>query len=100
LPTSGGFLAHEKFAADVRRHQWCALRAAGAVIVAKVNMSDWFGVAKPGDQSTVLGRTSNPSNLDLNAGGSSGARAHRLLHRSHKSGSAVKPACRYAIRLP
>jgi amidase len=48
------------------------LREAGAIILAKVNMSDWFGVPKKGDQSTVLGRTSNPYNTDLSPSGSSG----------------------------
>lgn len=72
LPTSAGFLPlkdsrpiHD--ATVVKR-----LRDAGAIVLAKVNMSDWFGVPKPGDQSTVLGRTSNPYNLALTPGGSSG----------------------------
>ncbi len=72
MPTSGGFLpmknSQPMYDATVVRR----LREAGAVILAKVNMSDWFGVAKRGDQSTVLGRTSNPYNLDLTPGGSSG----------------------------
>jgi Asp-tRNA(Asn)/Glu-tRNA(Gln) amidotransferase A subunit family amidase len=72
MPTSGGFLPMKNSqpildATVVRR-----LREAGAVILAKVNMSDWFGEPKKGDQSTVLGRTSNPYNLDLTPGGSSG----------------------------
>ena len=72
MPTSAGFLplkdSQPLYDATVVKR----LRDAGAVIFAKVNMSDWFGVAKPGDQSTVLGRTSNPYNLDLTPGGSSG----------------------------
>lgn len=72
MPTSAGFLPLKNSqpiydATVVKR-----LRDAGAIILAKVNMSDWFGVPKPGDQSTVLGRTSNPYNLDLTPGGSSG----------------------------
>ncbi len=72
LPTSAGFLPLKDSvplydATVVKR-----LRDAGAIIFAKVNMSDWFGVPKRGDQSTVLGRTSNPYNLDLTPGGSSG----------------------------
>lgn len=72
LPTSAGFLPmkHSQPVHDatvVKR-----LREAGAVILAKVNMSDWFGVPKPGDQSTVLGRTLNPYNADITPGGSSG----------------------------
>jgi amidase len=72
LPTSGGFLplkdARPEFDATVVKR----VRDAGGIVLAKTNMSDWFGVAKPGDQSTVLGRTSNPYNLDITPGGSSG----------------------------
>ncbi len=72
MPTSAGFLPLKNSlpihdATVVKR-----LRDAGAIILAKVNMSDWFGVPKPGDQSTVLGRTLNPYNGDLTPGGSSG----------------------------
>jgi amidase len=72
LPTSAGFLPLKNSrpihdATVVKR-----LRDAGAIILAKVNMSDWFGVPKDGDQSTVLGRTLNPYNLELTPGGSSG----------------------------
>lgn len=78
LPTSAGFLPMKNSqpiydATVVRR-----LREAGAVILAKVNMSDWFGVPKPGDQSTVLGRTLNPYNPDITPGGSSGGTAASL----------------------
>lgn len=72
LPTSAGFLplknSQPLYDATVVQR----LRDAGAIILAKVNMSDWFGVPQPGDQSTVLGRTSNPYNLDITPGGSSG----------------------------
>jgi amidase len=72
MPTSAGFLPLKNSqpihdATVVKR-----LRDAGAIILAKVNMSDWFGVPKEGDQSTVLGRTLNPYNLELTPGGSSG----------------------------
>ena len=72
MPTSGGFLPMKTSQPLYDATVVARLRAAGAVIVAKVNMSDWFGVPKPGDQSTVLGRTSNPYNLELTPGGSSG----------------------------
>jgi amidase len=48
------------------------LRDAGAIIFAKVNLSDWFGTPKKGDQSTILGRTVNPYNIELSPSGSSG----------------------------
>lgn len=72
LPTSCGFLplkdSQPLYDATVVQR----LRDAGAIIFAKVNMSDWFGSPPRGDQSTVLGRTSNPYNVDLTPGGSSG----------------------------
>jgi amidase len=72
MPTSGGFLPMKNSQPMYDATVVARLRAAGAVILAKVNMSDWFGVPKLGDQSTVLGRTSNPYNVDLTPGGSSG----------------------------
>ncbi len=72
LPTSCGFLpmkdSQPLYDATVVKR----LRDAGAIILAKVNMSDWFGSPKRGDQSTVLGRTLNPYNPELTPGGSSG----------------------------
>jgi amidase len=72
MPTTGGFLPMKNSQPMYDATVVARLRDAGALILAKVNMSDWFGVAKPGDQSTVLGRTLNPYNLDLTPGGSSG----------------------------
>lgn len=72
LPTSGGFLPLKNSQPLYDATVVARLRDAGAIILAKVNMSDWFGTPKRGDQSTVLGRTSNPYNLDLTPGGSSG----------------------------
>lgn len=73
MPTSSGFLplknSQPLYDATVVKR----LREAGAIIFAKVNMSDWFGSpADPKDQSSVLGRTNNPYNLELTPGGSSG----------------------------
>jgi Asp-tRNA(Asn)/Glu-tRNA(Gln) amidotransferase A subunit family amidase len=72
MPTTAGFLPMKNSQPMYDATVVARLRDAGAVILAKVNMSDWFGVAKRGDQSTVLGRTLNPYNLDLTPGGSSG----------------------------
>jgi Asp-tRNA(Asn)/Glu-tRNA(Gln) amidotransferase A subunit family amidase len=72
MPTSAGFLPMKNSQPIHDATVVARLRDAGAIIFAKVNMSDWFGVPKRGDQSTVLGRTSNPYNLDLTPGGSSG----------------------------
>ena len=73
MPTSSGFLplkdSQPLYDATVVKR----LREAGAIIFAKVNMSDWFGSpTDPKDQSSVLGRTNNPYNLELTPGGSSG----------------------------
>jgi amidase len=72
MPTSGGFLPMKNSQPMHDATVVARLREAGAIVLAKVNMSDWFGVPKAGDQSTVLGRTANPYNLDLTPGGSSG----------------------------
>lgn len=72
MPTSAGFLPMKTSQPIHDATVVARLREAGAIILAKVNMSDWFGVPKKGDQSTVLGRTSNPYNTDLSPSGSSG----------------------------
>ncbi|MEJ1963857.1 MAG: amidase family protein [Gammaproteobacteria bacterium] len=72
MPTSAGFLPMKTSQPVYDATVVARLRDAGAIVFAKVNMSDWFGVPKPGDQSTVLGRTSNPYNIDLSPSGSSG----------------------------
>lgn len=75
LPTSGGFAGlamsqPDRDATVVRR-----LRNAGAIILGKTNLNDWFGRPKRGAQSTLAGRTRNPYNLRLSPGGSSGGSA-------------------------
>jgi amidase len=72
MPTSAGFLPMKNSQPILDATVVKRLRDAGAIIFAKVNMSDWFGVPKKGDQSTVLGRTSNPYNTELSPSGSSG----------------------------
>lgn len=72
MPTSGGFLPMKNSQPVYDATVVARLRDAGAIILAKVNMSDWFGVPEKGDQSTVLGRSLNPYNLELTPGGSSG----------------------------
>lgn len=72
MPTTAGFLPMKDSQPVMDATVVKRLRDAGAIILAKVNMSDWFGTPKRGDQSTVLGRTSNPYNLELTPGMSSG----------------------------
>jgi Asp-tRNA(Asn)/Glu-tRNA(Gln) amidotransferase A subunit family amidase len=71
MPTSGGFLPMTnsqpvRDAFIVKR-----LREAGAIILAKVNLNDWFGQAAWG-ASTRLGQTRNPYDPTRVPGGSSG----------------------------
>jgi Asp-tRNA(Asn)/Glu-tRNA(Gln) amidotransferase A subunit family amidase len=72
MPTTCGFLPMKNSVPLHDAHVVKKLREAGAIILIKANMSDWFGVAKKGDQSTVLGRTVNPYNPEITPGGSSG----------------------------
>ncbi len=71
MPTSAGFMPMKDSQPILDATVVARLRAAGAVILAKVNMADWFGVPPKGDVSTRLGRTNNPYNLDLSPSGSS-----------------------------
>lgn len=72
MPTTAGFLPMKDSQPIHDATIVARLREAGAVIFAKVNLSDWFGVPPTGDQSTLGGRTLNPYNLKLTPGGSSG----------------------------
>jgi amidase len=72
MPTTAGFLPMKHSQPVHDATVVARLRDAGAIVFAKVNLSDWFGAPKEGDQSTVLGRTSNPYNTELSPSGSSG----------------------------
>lgn len=70
MPTSGGFKpmatsqpARDSFVID-------RLRKAGVVILAKLNQSDWYGVAAPGG-SSLKGPVLSPYNPKKSPGGSS-----------------------------
>lgn len=94
MPTTAGFLPMKNSQPIHDATVVARLREAGAIILAKVNMSDWFGVPKKGDQSTVLGRTSNPYNIDLSPSGSSGGTGASLAACFSSSGLAAKRAPR------
>ena len=72
MPTTAGFSPMATSRPDRDAFLVAKLRDAGGIILAKVNLSDWFGVPPAGDQSTLLGRTLNPYNLELSPGFSSG----------------------------
>ena len=72
MPTTAGFLPMAssqpwRDAFVVER-----LRKAGAIILAKVNLNDWFGEASsPSGASTLAGQTQSPYKLGYDPGGSS-----------------------------
>jgi amidase len=70
MPTSGGFKpmatsqpSRDSFVID-------RLRKAGVVVLAKLNQSDWYGVASQG-ASTLKGQVLSPYNANKSPGGSS-----------------------------
>ncbi|HEU5136582.1 MAG TPA: amidase family protein [Steroidobacteraceae bacterium] len=70
MPTTGGFKpmatsqpVRDSFVID-------RLRKSGAIVLAKLNQSDWYGVAAPGG-STLKGPVLSPYNLQKSPGGSS-----------------------------
>jgi amidase len=70
MPTTGGFKpmatsqpTRDSFVID-------RLRAAGAIVLAKLNQSDWYGVA-PSGGSTLAGQPISPYNAKKTTGGSS-----------------------------
>jgi amidase len=75
MPTTAGFAPMSRSMPDKDSFVVRQLRDAGAVILGKCNLSDWFGKTAPGDHSTLGGRTANPYNLDLSPGRSSGGTA-------------------------
>jgi len=71
MPTTGGFLPLEgvvpaQDATIIKR-----LRDAGAIMLAKVNQSDWYGAPDTMASSTIAGSTLNPFALDRTPGWSS-----------------------------
>jgi amidase len=73
LPSTGGMIEPDLAIADEDAPNVARLKAAGAVILGKTNVpvanADWQAVNK------VFGRTTNPWNPDLTAGGSTGGGA-------------------------
>lgn len=75
LPTTAGFIPFRYMQCHEDATVIEKLKHAGAIVLGKSNMSDWFGVAPQGMQSAVGGRTKNPYNLNLTPGRSSGGTA-------------------------
>ncbi len=70
LPTSGGFKPMATSQPDRDAFVIDRLRKAGVVILAKLNQSDWYGVAAPGG-SSLKGPVVSPYNPKKSPGGSS-----------------------------
>jgi amidase len=60
LPTTGGFIAMRDAVPEHDAHVVARLRAAGAIILAKTNMSDWLGRSRPDGGSSLAGQVLNP----------------------------------------
>jgi len=71
LPTTGGTAELAKSFPQRDAFIISRLRAAGAIVLAKVNLSDWFSDTQPGC-SALIGQTLSPYNLKSYVGGSSG----------------------------
>jgi amidase len=63
LPTTGGFIAMKGAVPEHDAHVIARLRAAGAIILAKTNMSDWLGRSRPDGGSSIAGQVLNPYDL-------------------------------------
>jgi len=71
MPTSGGFKAMADAQPTKDAFIIARLRAAGAIILAKVNQSDWYGATDIIASSSLGGSTLNPHALDRTPGWSS-----------------------------
>lgn len=73
LPTSGGMLAFKHYMAPYEATLVTHLREAGAIIIAKSNLSElagWFGTdRRPGGYSAAAGQSYNPYDPRANADG-------------------------------
>jgi amidase len=63
LPTTGGFVAMKGAIPKSDANVIKRLRAAGAIILAKTNMSDWLGKSRPDGGSSIAGQVINPYDL-------------------------------------
>jgi len=71
MPTSGGFKAMADARPTKDAFVVARLRSAGAIILAKVNQSDWYGATEIIASSSLGGSTLNPHALDRTPGWSS-----------------------------
>jgi Asp-tRNA(Asn)/Glu-tRNA(Gln) amidotransferase A subunit family amidase len=63
VQTTGGFVAMKGAIPARDAHVIAKLRAAGAIVLAKTNMSDWLGRSRAGGGSSIAGQVVNPYDL-------------------------------------
>jgi amidase len=63
MQTTGGFIAMKGAVPAHDAHVIAKLRAAGAIILAKTNMSDWLGRSRADGGSSIAGQVINPYDL-------------------------------------
>jgi len=63
MPTTGGFIVMKGAVPAHDANVIKRLRAAGAIILAKTNMSDWLGRSRPDGGSSIAGQVINPYDL-------------------------------------
>ena len=63
VQTTGGFIAMQGAVPGRDAHVIAKLRAAGAILLAKTNMSDWLGRSRAGGGSSIAGQVVNPYDL-------------------------------------
>jgi amidase len=71
MQTTGGFIGLKDAVPQADAHVIARLRRAGAIILAKANMTDWLGRAESGGGSSIAGPVLNPYNLNRRTAGSS-----------------------------
>jgi amidase len=63
MPTTGGFIVMKGAVPAADANVVRRLRVAGAIILAKTNMSDWLGRSRPDGGSSIAGQVINPYDL-------------------------------------
>ena len=98
MPTTGGYLPLQGVVPTHDATVVERLRDAGAIILAKVNQSDWYANPDIMASSTLGGSTLNPFALDRTPGWSSAGTGAGLAAHFAPSASAARPASRSARR--
>lgn len=98
MPTSGGFLPLKDVVPTKDAFIVKKLRDAGAVILGKVNQSDWYSSPEIVTASTLGGTTKNPFNLEYAPGWSSSGTGGALAARFSQVGIGTETG--FSVRTP